>query len=216
VSVGRLFIITLGFHEDHVIRRLMNDKAVEDDRVILITASPVATATQRAYESLVTLCNKMRLPRPELVGVACNPYDGLRVLLNLMSGEDDIILDLSGGMRYLAVYALIALLLTRRRGRIGRIYLQPESGEVSEVVIPETLIEVFLNPPKPAEIELLKLLKGSEGISVRDLARLSNKAEKTVMNLVSELSRRGLVVRRGRGGGIFLTNVGRLVLEFLR
>jgi CRISPR locus-related DNA-binding protein len=211
--VGRLFIITLGFHEDHVIRRLMNDKAVEDDRVILITASPVATATQRAYESLVTLCNKMRLPRPELVGVACNPYDGLRVLLNLMTGEGDIILDLSGGMRYLAVYALIALLLTRRRGRV---YLQPESGEVSEVVIPETLIEVFLNPPKPAEIELLKLLKGSEGISVRDLARLSNKAEKTVMNLVSELSRRGLVVRRGRGGGIFLTSVGRLVLEFLR
>jgi CRISPR locus-related DNA-binding protein len=213
VSVGRLFIITLGFHEDHVIRRLMNDKAVEDDRVILITASPVATATQRAYESLVTLCNKMRLPRPELVGVACNPYDGLRVLLNLMTGEGDIILDLSGGMRYLAVYALIALLLTRRRGRV---YLQPESGEVSEVMIPETLIEVFLNPPKPAEIELLKLLKGSEGISVRDLARLSNKAEKTVMNLVSELSRRGLVVRRGRGGGIFLTSVGRLVLEFLR
>lgn len=211
--MGRLFIITLGFHEDHVIRRLMNDKAVEDDRVILITASPVATATQRAYESLVTLCNKMRLPRPELVGVACNPYDGLRVLLNLMTGEGDIILDLSGGMRYLAVYALIALLLTRRRGRV---YLQPESGEVSEVVIPETLIEVFLNPPKPAEIELLKLLKGSEGISVRDLARLSNKAEKTVMNLVSELSRRGLVVRRGRGGGIFLTSVGRLVLEFLR
>jgi len=211
--VGRLFIITLGFHEDHVIRRLMNDKAVEDDRVILITASPVATATQRAYESLVTLCNKMRLPRPELVGVACNPYDGLRVLLNLMTGEGDIILDLSGGMRYLAVYALIALLLTRRRGRV---YLQPESGEVSEVMIPETLIEVFLNPPKPAEIELLKLLKGSEGISVRDLARLSNKAEKTVMNLVSELSRRGLVVRRGRGGGIFLTSVGRLVLEFLR
>ena len=211
--MGRLFIITLGFHEDHVIRRLMNDKAVEDDRVILITASPVATATQRAYESLVTLCNKMRLPRPELVGVACNPYDGLRVLLNLMTSEGDIILDLSGGMRYLAVYALIALLLTRRRGRV---YLQPESGEVSEVVIPETLIEVFLNPPKPAEIELLKLLKGSEGISVRDLARLSNKAEKTVMNLVSELSRRGLVVRRGRGGGIFLTSVGRLVLEFLR
>lgn len=211
--MGRLFIITLGFHEDHVIRRLMNDKAVEDDRVILITASPVATATQRAYESLVTLCNKMRLPRPELVGVACNPYDGLRVLLNLMTGEGDIILDLSGGMRYLAVYALIALLLTRRRGRV---YLQPESGEVSEVMIPETLIEVFLNPPKPAEIELLKLLKGSEGISVRDLARLSNKAEKTVMNLVSELSRRGLVVRRGRGGGIFLTSVGRLVLEFLR
>ena len=211
--MGRLFIITLGFHEDHVIRRLMNDKAVEDDRVILITASPVVTATQRAYESLVTLCNKMRLPRPELVGVACNPYDGLRVLLNLMTGEGDIILDLSGGMRYLAVYALIALLLTRRRGRV---YLQPESGEVSEVVIPETLIEVFLNPPKPAEIELLKLLKGSEGISVRDLARLSNKAEKTVMNLVSELSRRGLVVRRGRGGGIFLTSVGKLVLEFLR
>lgn len=213
MNVGRLFVITLGFHEDHVIRRLVNDKAVEDDRVVLITASPVATATQRAYESLLTLCSKMRLPKPELVGVPCSPYDGLRVLLNLMMGGGDVVLDLSGGMRYLAVYALIALLLTRRRGRI---YLQPESGEVSEVTIPETLIEVFLNPPKPTEVELLRLLKGSEGVSVRDLARLSGKAEKTVMNIVSELSKRGLVVRKGRAGGVFLTTVGRLVLEVLR
>jgi len=213
VSVGRLFIITLGFHEDHVIRRLVSDKVVEDDRVVLITASPVATATQRAYESLLTLCSKMRFPRPELVGVPCNPYEGLRVLISLVMGEGDVVLDLSGGMRYLAVYALIALLLTRRRGRI---YLQPESGEVGEVEIPETLIGVFLDPPKPAEVELLKLIRGSEGVGVRDLARLSSKAEKTVMNLISELSRRGLVVRRGRGGGIFLTSVGKLVLEFLR
>ncbi|MEM4546984.1 MAG: CRISPR-associated CARF protein Csa3 [Zestosphaera sp.] len=211
--MGRLFLITLGFHEDHVIRRLVNDKASKNDRVVLITASPIASATQRAYESLTAVCGKMGLPRPELVGVSTDPYEGLKTLINLLGSEESVVLDLSGGMRHLSVYTLIAFLLTRREGKI---YLQPESGEVSEVAIPETLIRAFFNPPKPAEVELMRIIGASEGLSVRDLARLSSKSEKTVMNILSSLSRRGLVVRRGRAGGAFLTSAGRLLLEVLR
>ncbi len=211
--MGRLFLITLGFHEDHVIRRLINERVVADDKVVLITASPVATATQRAYESLMSVCSRMRLPKPELIGIPPDPYEGLRNLLDVLSDWDEIVLDLSGGMRYLCIYAMIALLLMRKRGRI---YLQPESGDVGEVVIPEALIEVFFNPPKPAETELLRLLKNNEGATVGDLAKLSGKAEKTVMNMVSELSKKGVLVRRGRGGGVFLTKTGKLLLELLR
>lgn len=211
--MGRLFVVTLGFHEDHVMRRLVSDKAVRSDRVILVTASPVAAATQRAYESLIAACSRMSLPRPELVEVPADPYGGLKTLLSLMIGEDELVVDLSGGMRYLSVYVLLALLLMRRRSRI---YLQPESGEVSEVLIPETVIEVFFNPPKPVELELLRLIGSNEGLTTRDLSRFSGRAEKTVMNIVSSLSKRGLILRRGRRGGVFLTSAGRLVLEVLR
>lgn len=211
--MGRLFLITLGFHEDHVIRRLVNDKVTRSDKVVLITASPVAVATQRAYESLTTVCGKMGLQRPELVAVPADPHEGLKTLISLLSSESDVVLDLSGGMRYLSVYALISFLMLRKRGRV---YLQPESGEVSEVIIPEALIDVFFTPPKPAEIELLKLVKVSEGLSTRELAKLSNKSEKTVMNLVSTLSKKGLVVRKGRAGGVFLTATGRLFLEVIK
>ncbi|MEM0297734.1 MAG: CRISPR-associated CARF protein Csa3 [Zestosphaera sp.] len=209
----RLFLITLGFHEDHVIRRLVNDKTSKNDRVVLVTASPIASATQRAYESLVAVCGRMGLPKPEIIGIPADPYEGLKILINLLSGDNDVVLDLSGGMRYLSVYTLMALLLMRREGRV---YLQPESGEVSEVVIPETLIKAFFNPLKPVEVELMKLIKNSEGLTTRDLARLSGKSEKTVMNLLSNLSKKGLVVRRGRAGGTFLTPAGRLLLEIMR
>lgn len=210
--MGRLFIITLGFHEDHVIRRLVNDKASRGDRVVLITASPVASATQRAYESLIAVCGRMGLPRPELVSVSADPYEGLKTLISLLRSDGDVVLDLSGGMRYLSVYALMALLLIRREGKV---YLQPESGEVSEVAVPETLIRAFFSPPRPAEVELMRLV-GAGGLSAQDIARLSGKSEKTVMNMLSSLSRRGLIVRKGRAGGVYLTSAGKLLLEVLR
>ncbi len=54
VVFGRLFVFTLGFHEDFAIRRLTSSAAGRSDAIICVTIKPIASATHRAYGNLVS------------------------------------------------------------------------------------------------------------------------------------------------------------------
>ncbi|MEM2288511.1 MAG: CRISPR-associated CARF protein Csa3 [Sulfolobales archaeon] len=210
--VGRVFIISIGFHEDRAIRRLMESSATKGDRVYLITASRTQ-AVLRAYESLVALCRKLGLPDPELVEVPTGLYDGIARLLSVLSSSDsEVVLDLSGGMRYLAAYALVALFIS---GRSATVYVQPESGEGSDVVIPAKLFSVARDPPKGVDLLVLRAVHDLEGSTVEELSKSVSRSAKTVANSISKLTKMGLVVRRGRRGSLHLTELGRLAVKLL-
>ncbi|MEM1622683.1 MAG: CRISPR-associated CARF protein Csa3 [Sulfolobales archaeon] len=208
--VGRLFIISIGFHEDRAIRRLMESSATRGDRVYLIAASRTQ-AVLRAYESLASICRKLGLPDPELVEVPMGLYDGIARLLSILgSAEGEIVLDLSGGMRYLVAYALVALFIS---GRSATVYVQPESGEGGDVVIPAKLFSIARDPPKGVDLLVLRAVYDTEGSTVEELSRSTGRSAKTVANSVSKLAKMGLVVRRGRRGGLYLTELGRLAVK---
>lgn len=208
--VGRLFMISIGFHEDRAIRRLVESSATKGDRVYLITASRTQ-AVLRAYESLVTLCRKLGLPDPELVEVPTGLFEGVGRLLSILSGaEAEVVLDLSGGMRYLVAYALVALFIS---GRSATVYVQPESGEGRDVVIPAKLFSLARDFPKGFDLLVLRALRDREGSTVVELSGSLGRSAKTVTNSVSRLAKMGLVARRGRRGGLHLTELGRLAVE---
>lgn len=210
--MGRLFIISIGFHEDRAIRRLIESSATKGDRVYLITASRTQ-AVLRAYESLTTLCRKLGLPDPELVEVPTGLFEGVGRLLSVLnSAESEVVLDLSGGMRYLAAYALVALFIS---GRSATVYVQPESGEGHDVVIPAKLFSVARDLPKGLDLLVLRAVHDLEGSTVEELSESLGRSAKTVANSVSKLVRMGLVARRGRRGGLHLTELGRLVVKLL-
>ncbi|MCS7099436.1 MAG: CRISPR-associated CARF protein Csa3 [Sulfolobales archaeon] len=207
--MGRVFIVSLGFHEDVVMRMFVSRSITEKDRVYLITGSK-AQQVASAYDSLVALCRKMKLPDPELVEIPMDLFGGVsRIVEILKRADEEIVVDLSGGMRYLLVFALVALFLS---GRSATIYVRPESGEDIEIKVPRQVLEIARNPPRGIHVEILRAVRDSEGISAKDLSRVLGKSAKTIANCLTELGRLGLISRRGRGGGVYLTELGRLVL----
>ncbi len=207
--MGRRFIVSLGFHEDRAIRRLMESSASRDDEVFVVTASTVP-AVVAAFNSLAGFCRRVGLPEPKLVEVPPRLYEGVAVLAELIgSSPGPVVLDLSGGMRYLAVLGVLALFLTGRRATV---YVQPES-EGEELVIPESVVNLAYEPLQELELSVLRLVAEREGITVEGVAELTGRSPKTVANAVSRLQKLGLVARRGRAGGVYLTEVGRLALR---
>ncbi len=211
--VSRAFIVTLGYHEDHVIRLLTVCSASKDDEVVVLTAKPLVPAVRRAFNSLRTFMLRLGLKEPKLVEVPMEVLEGLEVIANVLKDPNkEYVLSLSGGMRYLIIYALIALVAL---GRVATIYIYPEGGEEPEIVIPKNLIKVLHRLPSESELRVLREVMKSPGISVEELSLIIGRSVKTIRNLVSELSRYGLVVRRGRGGGVYLSRLGEFVVKYL-
>jgi CRISPR locus-related DNA-binding protein len=207
--VGRRFVVTLGFHEDRAIRRLMESSASRDDEVYVVTASAVP-AVVAAFNSLAGFCRRVGLPEPRLVEVPPRLYEGVSVLAELIGGSPGpVVLDLSGGMRYLAVLAVLALFLTGRRATV---YVQPES-EGEELVVPESVVGLAYGSLQELELSILGVVAEREGSTVEAVAEALGRSPKTVSNAVSRLQKLGLVARRGRAGGLHLTEVGRLALR---
>jgi CRISPR locus-related DNA-binding protein len=206
--VGRRFIISLGFHEDRAIRRLMVSSASKDDEVFAVTASAVP-AVVKAFESLAGFCKRVGLPEPKLVEVPPRLYEGVVAFAELIQGSPGpVILDLSGGMRYLAVLGVLALFLT---GRKASIYIQPES-EGDEIAVPESVVGLAYTPLQNLELAVLRAVSERGGLTADELAGSLGRSPKTAANAVARLQKLGLVVRRGRTGGIYTTEVGKLAL----
>lgn len=66
------------------------------------------------------------------------------------------------------------------------------------------------------KLRILELLSGNEGLTVKDIAVKLGLNEKTVRNRLAELTRSGLVARKGRATGVYLTQWGNLVALLAR
>lgn len=72
----RVFIAPLGFHEDIVLRFLVAQRAGRDDLVYVVSCGSLVGAVRRAYDSLVAMCGKQRLPQPVIIGLNCSDFYG--------------------------------------------------------------------------------------------------------------------------------------------
>lgn len=207
----RVFVITLGFHEDHAIRLLTSSGAASDDRVVVLTAKPVVPAVRRAYEGLRAFAMRVGVGEPEIVEVPPELAEGVESILKVFEGAGELVLGLSGGMRYLIVFTLVALVLS---GKPATIHIYPEGGEVPEVVIPKDAVASLRRLPTDAELRILKEVVSNPGITDEEVAERIERKVKTVKNVVSELVKSGLIVRKGRRGGLYPTEWGALIARY--
>ena len=154
---------------------------------------------------------RVGLGEPELVEVSPTLAEGIESILKVFNEDAEYVLGLSGGMRYLIVFTLVALVLS---GRSATIWIYPESGEAPEVTIPKDVVRSLRKLPTEAELRVLKEVAASPGITDEEVAGRIGRKVKTVKNVVSELAKSGLVVRRGRRGGLYPTEWGVLIAKY--
>jgi len=205
----RSFVFTLGFHEDFILRRLTKKAARPDERILVVTASPVAGGVLSAFESLREQCRRLGFCEPELLTLDLSDEAGalLRLISRLRGLEEPIVADLSGGMRVVVVLTLLALLLSGRRFEL---YVLPEGGEGAELHIPAGVARALAGLSRE-KLEILREIAARPGASVEYVAKRLGRSPKTVRNHLSELKAMGLVVSRGRGAPLELTRWGRVL-----
>jgi len=198
----------LGFHEDHAIRLLTSSGASFDDRVVVLTGSPLVTATKKAIEGLRAFTLRMGIGEPVVIEVPPSFNEGISTILRVFSDNAEYVLGLSGGMGYLIVFTLIALVLS---GRNAKIYIYPEGGDVPEILIDKYVLTTLRKLPTEAELRVLNEIVKAPGITDEEIAVIIGKKVKTVRNIVSELNKSGLIIKRGRRGGIYPTEWGKVI-----
>jgi CRISPR locus-related DNA-binding protein len=212
-GVLRSFVFTLGFHEDHVVRRLHMHNALSEDVIVLFTVGPVVPAVRRAFEGVRGYALRTGLSEPRLVEVPLDPPNAIYVIMSTL--EDlprPLIIDISGGMRVLGVLILISLLLIGWEG--VDIYLQPEGGDVREVHIPRELFEFMRYPLSDSELEIVKAVSESPGITIEELARVMGRSEKTIRNSIVRLKKL-LIVQKGRYAGLYPTKWVKVITNLI-
>lgn len=195
--MSRLFIFPLGYHEDFILRRLAKLGVGSSDVVLVTVCEPYIIGTRRAFESLKARSVELGYSTPKLLILDCSkPWNAISSLMNEVDGIPDlerIFIDLSGGMRVLLVYIVLALLFLRKKFEL---YVQPESGAFEEIHIPEKIIELIHNPLTEAEKKLLEIIVENPGITIKQLSTTLGRKEKTIANLVSKLRNKGLLQKK--------------------
>ncbi|RLG86092.1 MAG: hypothetical protein DRO39_04040, partial [Thermoprotei archaeon] len=180
-----LYFFTLGFHADHVIRRLQGARDVEG--IAVATAEPVVRAVGVAFGEVSSFCEKVRLPAPRMVPLDLSDPGGSVVkILEVLRGYSSVVADLSGGMRSIVVLSMTALLIHSLRASV-RLYMVAEREDAPEMSIPLDVVRIVLSTGLSAEKKrVLRTIDENPGLGIADLARLLGKSEKTVRNYVSE------------------------------
>ncbi len=212
--MARLFIFPIGYHEDFILRRLAKCGASGDDRVFVITCKPYSLGTRSAFENLKARMLDLGYGTPLLIGLECSsPWDSILELENILSdrdGVEEVIVDLSGGMRILSIYILFTLYLLRINFNL---YVQPESGLFEEVLIPNRIINLLFNPLTDVEKKVLEIITNNPGITIKELSITLGKKEKTIANIVSRLRNRGLVMKKTKAQHIHPTPWAKIIVS---
>lgn len=190
------FVFTLGFHEDFIERRLHTSHAVEGDAIRVFTCKPLAPATRRAYESLRARAYSIGVGEPELIPLECiDPAEALYTArLAIRELPEPIIADLSGGMRIAVLVVYTALLLERKQFDL---YIQPEPWG-QETLIPHQITQLIWSPLAPEEQRLLETITALGKTTIKQLAEIMNRKEKTIANKLAKLRKHMLITKRGR------------------
>jgi CRISPR-associated protein Csa3 len=223
--MGRLFVFTLGFTESFALRRFNALSAGHGDGFICLTARPVVSGVVNAYQTLVAYAGRLGVSPLGLFDIDMSDapsavYSIIDVVVRALrsSGFDVVVFDVSGGMRLLVASAtLSAIMLSRFVSVI--FYVGGEGGEYVEFKLDSRDFNVVSLPQVSGEdLKILGLLVENEGLGVEGIAGRLGLSGKTVANRLAFLQRMGLVYRRGRGGGVYLTSWGKLtrLMEELR
>ncbi len=205
------FIFTLGFHEDYILRRLALEKAQPGSRIVVITTKPVVKTTTIAFQNLAAYCTRVGLPEPQLVEITPASFPEMLLAISeiIDSLEEPLIADLSGGMRILVITIYTAIITSKKKYKI---YIVPETQETSTQIEIESIhIEALTKELPEEKIKILETIARNPGITIAQLARITGKSEKTIVNHLTELKKLNLTIARGKTNNLYPTKLGELI-----
>ncbi len=206
----RLFVFSIGYHENFAMRRLMSHHASRGDGILGFTMKPAAGAALGAWGSLRTFALRLGMTDHGLHELSClNLAESSATVRSMVedAGYGAVVADLTGGPRCVVVSVLLGLLAS---GSEGEVWVQMEGGEGGEDRIPLSILRVLRRGVSEAMRRMLSTIKESPGMRPQELAEELGLSLKTVQNSLSELKKLGLIYQKGRGAGVYLTNWGRL------
>ncbi|MCE4615467.1 MAG: CRISPR-associated CARF protein Csa3 [Aeropyrum sp.] len=218
---GRLFALTLGFHENYALRTLSTYHGDAADVLIAYSLSPIVHAVKTAFQNLSAFAHRIGLSEQRLVGVdpaegvggmAATMLDSMRDYLKT-GAYTMIVADPTGGARAvsIALYTAVQLLAQLRKVEV---YIHDESGVTEGLKIEGGFLKIFDLTVRGEKARILRLLTKKPGLSPPAIAEELGIAEKTVYNSVAFLKKHGLAYSRGRGRGVFPTGWGRLLSTY--
>lgn len=209
----KALIMTLGFDEKFCYRAVLRHGMREGDVIVLLTASLV-DRVKRAYDWIRVFAESYDI-KVELVEIDVRDfYRALKKVIELLDELRDysLIVNLSGGMRALAIIVLIALTIKPMRNLRVEIELEDFSGliEIPKDVLRLSEIRARMGEEK---MEILKLVR--EGF--KDVKSIADKLKKDVStvrrhiysliewNLLEVVKKKPLIVKLTELAEIFLS-----------
>ena len=188
----KVLILTLGFDEKFCYRAILRHGISDGDKIILITARLV-DKVRKAYELIKSFVERSCNVELRLVEVNVKDFvKAVRDVMNILEEfrEQELIVNLSGGMRALLMVVLFALLLKSMRNVKLEIELEDFSGLIE---IPQTLLLLpEIGSMGDERREILKLI--AQGFSdVKSIAERLKRDESTVRRHISALEELGLI-----------------------
>ena len=208
-------MLTLGFDEKFCFRAILRHRVEDGDRVVLITASLV-DRVKKAYEQIKAfLTASYKNINLELMQIDVNDLLGsvekISKKLEELSKCEKIIVNVSGGMRILAIIVLLTLIIKPMRNLELEIELEDSSALIS---IPADFLKIASIKARLSKekIKLLKLVVRGEN-DVKSLARHLEKDESTIRRHISDLEELKLIeIVKRKPLKVKATKLARLVL----
>ncbi len=206
-------IITLGFDEKFCYRAILRHGIKEGDKIVLITAGLVEKV-RKAYEWIKAFVERSYDVEVRLVQIDVKNFT--RAVKDVMSLLDEfkdynLIVNLSGGMRALAVIVLFALLMRPMRNVRLEIELEDFSGLIE---IPQNILRIheIRQNLTDEKIEILKLI--AQGLKdVKSLSKTLGKDVSTIRRHISSLEELGLIkVEKRKPLEVKTTELANLIL----
>ncbi len=208
----RTFIITLGYHEDYILRRIHENHATPNDTIIILAPQNPQPLTQTAIENLKAYTKKLQLPPPQITKI--NTEDTALALTQLTQTiakqTPPIIIDLTGGPKTLAILTLLATIITRKPATI---HIQPTPENPAPTHIPQEIIELTHNPLTHEKQRILQTIIENPGITIQELAQQHQKTPKTIKNYTTLLKRYHLVIQKGRKAALYPTKWAKIATQ---
>ena len=207
-------ILTLGFDEKFCYRAILRHGIKEGDKIILITAGLVEKV-KKAYEWIKAFVERSYDVEVRLIQIDVKDFTkAIREVMHILGEFKDynLIVNLSGGMRALAVIMLLALMIKPIRNVKLEIELEDFSGLIE---IPQHLLRIheIKQNLTDEKIEILKLI--AQGLKdVKSLSKALKKDVSTIRRHISSLEELGLVeVEKRKPLKVKTTELANLMLE---
>ena len=186
-------ILTLGFDEKFCYRAILRHGIKEGDKIILITAGLV-DKVRKAYEWIRAFVERSYDVEVRLIQVDVKNFTkAIKEVVKLLEDfkEYNLVVNLSGGMRALAIIVLLALMIRPMENVKVEIELEDFSGLIE---IPQQLLRIheIKRNLTNEKLEILKLI--SQGLKdVKSLSKTLKKDASTIRRHISNLEELGLV-----------------------
>lgn len=213
------FIFTLGFDEKFIIRSLLRYSLKENDKIVILTYKKSDEKTQKAIKTIESIVNSF----PNKIDIIIEELDVKEVMnsikktisiLKTIADSNNIIVNLSGGMRMLCYIVLLSCILYLKMRPELNLKIEVELEDFSGVYeIPSSLLKlpsIIISEEKT--IILKEIQNGSN--TIIELSKKLNKDETTLRRHIYDLEKIGLINVKKRKPLYFeINNIGNIITD---